>query len=99
MCPFGSIYDMSCVCPRSRYDGTNAAEVNAYLGSVQTLHSPYPDPSTFGNAICSVGEVDAVREMLSPAAERMTRGHLVDIVTESGKSSSPNPHLSLIIVP
>jgi len=56
-----------------------------------------PEPTTFGNAICSRAEVAAVRRILTPAEESIHRAHLVDIVPAVSPAPPPRRYLLAII--
>ena len=60
------------------WDGTNTAEVYAKSAESGFLHSPIPDPQNFVLGVLSQEESDAVATALTPAGERIVKGHLVD---------------------
>merc|ERR1719387_1628656 len=66
------------------YNGENAKEVYRFLASQGAMISAFPDAETHMNAIASPAEMAIVKEVLSPARERIVKAHLLDIVREPG---------------
>lgn len=74
-----------------RWDGDNTQDVYQAMAKKGWLHSPLPEAESFVIGICSQAEMQAVRDILSPPAEKVVRAHLVDIV--SGDDDIPQMKL------
>ena len=65
------------------YDGTNAADVLRQGAKDGLFHSPVPGATSFNAGSCSVEEVATVKDILTPASEKVIRAYLLDVVTDA----------------
>ena len=61
------------------YNGSNEKDVFNFWNKEGFFHSPFPDPEGHMNAICSKAEVEQIKQVLSPANEKIFKAHLIDI--------------------
>ena len=61
------------------FNGDNEQEVYLKAASKGWMHSAIPNPSSFVLGICSEEEISVVKNVLSPANEKIIKGYFVDI--------------------
>eukprot|EP00038_Savillea_parva_P010451 m.190409 g.190409 ORF g.190409 m.190409 type:complete len:543 (-) comp18030_c0_seq1:84-1712(-) len=65
------------------YDGTNGNDVYRQMAKESgAFHSPWPDPQTHKGGLASEAEVEHVRRVLHPAATKIIKAHLVDVMED-----------------
>jgi hypothetical protein len=60
--------------------GASGAEVMAAFAARGIMHSPIADPGSCVFGFCAGWEVEGARAALSPAAEKVVKAHLLDVV-------------------